>query len=95
MGLRGAEQVTVPAAVIVSPESPGSPWIAAGRGLMAWPELAERCRTAGAIVLEDLLPHAREILSLAIPTVAAGQALPPELALPIYVRDRVVQGATS
>ena len=95
VGLRGAEQVTVPAAVIVSPESPGSPWIAAGRGLMAWPELAERCRTAGAIVLEDLLPHAREILSLAIPTVAAGQALPPELALPIYVRDRVVQGATS
>ncbi len=93
--LRGAEQVTAAASVVMPAEGPGIPWIAAGRGLAAWPELAGRCRAAGAVVLDSLLPRAREILSLAIPTVAAGHALPPEQALPVYVRDRVVQGATS
>jgi tRNA threonylcarbamoyladenosine biosynthesis protein TsaB len=92
---RSAEQVTAAAAVVVGQNDPATPWIAAGRGLAAWPELSGRCRAAGAIVLETLLPRAREILSLAIPSVASGQTLPPELALPVYVRDRVVQGATS
>jgi tRNA threonylcarbamoyladenosine biosynthesis protein TsaB len=95
VALRGAEHVSEAAAVVVAPESSGTPWIAVGRGLAAWPELAGRCRAAGAIVLDTLLPRAREILSLAIPVVAAGQALPPEQALPVYVRDRVVHGATS
>jgi tRNA threonylcarbamoyladenosine biosynthesis protein TsaB len=93
--LQGTEHVSAAAAVVLPAEGSGTPWIAAGRGLAAWPELAARCRAAGAIVLDSLLPRAREILSLAIPTVSAGQALPPEQALPVYVRDRVVQGATS
>jgi len=52
-------------------------------------------RTFSVVVLDSLLPRAREILALAIPTVAAGQALPPEQALPVYVRERVAEAATS
>jgi tRNA threonylcarbamoyladenosine biosynthesis protein TsaB len=92
---RGAEQVTDPAAVDVLPRDDGAAWVAAGRGLAVWPELGARCRAAGAIVLDTLLPRAREILALASPVVAAGGALPPEQALPVYVRDRVAAVAPS
>ncbi|HEX6398419.1 MAG TPA: tRNA (adenosine(37)-N6)-threonylcarbamoyltransferase complex dimerization subunit type 1 TsaB [Steroidobacteraceae bacterium] len=91
--LRGAEHVSAPAAVVLPAD--GAPWVAAGRGLAASPDLAERCRAGGATVLETLLPRAREILWLAAPVVAAGQALPPEQALPVYVRDRVAERASS
>ena len=92
---RGAEQVSPAAAVITAAEGADLPWVAAGRGLKAWPELAERCRAHGAEVLADLLPRAREVLQLARPAVAAGEALPPEQALPVYVRERVADAATS
>jgi tRNA threonylcarbamoyladenosine biosynthesis protein TsaB len=74
----------------VLPDVSGGPWVAVGRGLGASPELAERCRAAGAELLPDLLPRAREVLLLARTAIAAGQILPPERALPVYVRDRVV-----
>ena len=80
-----ASEVTLPEDSVTRPEK----WIAAGRGLKAYPELAERCRQAGAELLADLLPRAREILLLAQPRVEAGEMLPPEAALPVYVRDRV------
>jgi tRNA threonylcarbamoyladenosine biosynthesis protein TsaB len=69
------------------------PWVAAGRGLRAWPELAARCQAAGATLLEDLLPRAAEILELARAPVSAGQVLDPAEALPVYVRDRVAEPA--
>jgi tRNA threonylcarbamoyladenosine biosynthesis protein TsaB len=94
VSLRGPEQVTPAAAVEWTPET-DEVWVAAGRGLAAWPELADRCRSRGAIVLDTLLPRAREILSLAIPSVAAGLMLPAEQALPVYVRDRVAEPAPS
>jgi tRNA threonylcarbamoyladenosine biosynthesis protein TsaB len=68
-----------------------SPWVAAGRGLVAWPALAERCRAAGAEVLPDLLPRAAEVLALARHEVAAGRILQPADALPVYVRDNVAE----
>jgi hypothetical protein len=71
----------------------GSKWLAVGRGLVAAPELAERCLQAGARLFPDLLPRAREILLLARSRVAAGELLPAEAALPVYVRDRVVATA--
>ena len=67
---------------------------AVGRGLRAAPELAERCLAAGAQLYVDLLPRAREVLQLARPIAAGGQTLSPELALPVYVRDRVVAVTT-
>ena len=95
----GPEQVGPPEGVILpvpgSVSGPGSApataWLAAGRGLRAWPELAERCRVAGARALPDLLPRASEVLDLALPRVQAGQLLDPTEALPVYVRDRVAE----
>ena len=72
------------------PAASDSPWAAAGRGLLASPELAERCRAAGGSLHPDLLPRAREILLLGRQAAAAGELLPAEHALPVYVRDRVV-----
>jgi tRNA threonylcarbamoyladenosine biosynthesis protein TsaB len=40
-----------------------------------------------------LLPHARQIALLAVPEVAAGRLLPPDAALPIYLRDNVAHVA--
>jgi tRNA threonylcarbamoyladenosine biosynthesis protein TsaB len=87
----GVEQVSA-AGEVVLPRA--ARWVAAGRGLRAAPALAERCGQAGAVVIDDLLPRASEVLALARPRVAAGQLLPPELALPVYVRDRVVIAST-
>jgi tRNA threonylcarbamoyladenosine biosynthesis protein TsaB len=95
VSIQGAEHVTAAAEVVLPLKASDSPWVAAGRGLLAWPQLATQCRAQGAIVLETLLPRAREILALAVPTVAAGQALPPDQALPVYVRERVTHAATS
>jgi tRNA threonylcarbamoyladenosine biosynthesis protein TsaB len=87
----GNEQVTAGGDVAL-PDS-NQPWIAIGRGLRAAPELAERCRAAGAVVHSDLLPRASEILMLARPVVSTGQLLPADRALPVYVRDKVVAAA--
>jgi tRNA threonylcarbamoyladenosine biosynthesis protein TsaB len=84
------EERVGPAATVQWPAGPGT-WAAAGRGLTAWPELADRCREAGASLHPDLLPRASEILALARPAVAAGQVLDPTQALPVYVRDRVAE----
>jgi tRNA threonylcarbamoyladenosine biosynthesis protein TsaB len=69
----------------------GESWAAAGRGLKAWPELAERCRAGGAALYADLLPRASEILWLADLAATAGQILDPADAVPVYVRDRVAE----
>ena len=37
----------------------------------------------------DALPHARDIISLALRDFEAGRAVPPEQALPVYLRNRV------
>lgn len=86
----GPERVSAAAEVALPPSGT---WVAAGRGLRAAPALAERCRQVGAVVLDDLLPRASEILALARTRVASGQLLPPERALPVYVRDRVIASA--
>ncbi len=85
----GDEHVSADSQVEV-PAGSDPPWAAAGRGLLVSPDLAERCRVGGGTLHTDLLPRAREILLLARPAVSAGKLLPPEGALPVYVRDRVV-----
>lgn len=88
--LHAHERVAAPADVIVNP-SGDDVWVAAGRGLAAWPALAERCRAARAVLHPQLLPRASEILALARPRVAAGELLDPVDALPVYVRDKVAE----
>jgi tRNA threonylcarbamoyladenosine biosynthesis protein TsaB len=88
-----AERVGPAANVPVVPGVAG--WAAVGRGLRAWPELAERCRASGARLHVDLLPRASEVLTLARVEVAAGRILPAEAAVPVYVRDNVAAPAPS
>jgi tRNA threonylcarbamoyladenosine biosynthesis protein TsaB len=87
----GPERVSAAADVMLPVET--GPWAAAGRGLKAWPVLAERCRAGGAALFPDLLPRASEILTLARPAVAAHLILDPADALPVYVRDNVAAPA--
>ena len=87
----GPERVSA-AADVVLPDRPGA-WAAAGRGLAAWPDLASRCRAAGATLHVDLLPRAREVLASSRSAVAARQILDPADALPVYVRDNVAESS--
>lgn len=96
----GREQVLPPAAValprgIAMPGAVASPaagsdtarWIGAGRGFRAYPQLAGLVGE----VFDDLLPHAAQVLALALPEVAAGRVLAPTSAVPVYVRDEVAK----
>jgi tRNA threonylcarbamoyladenosine biosynthesis protein TsaB len=97
-GAPAGDERVGPAASVELPDSTGHAevWIAAGRGLAAWPELAERCRGQGAAaVIPDLLPRAAEVLALARLDAAAGRMLHPEAALPVYVRDKVADASPS
>ncbi len=85
----GEEHVSAGSQVEV-PSGSDTSWAAAGRGLVVSPDLAERCRAGGGTLHPDLLPRAREIVLLARLLVTAGELLPAERALPVYVRNRVV-----
>lgn len=87
--LQGDEMVCAPAAV---PRPPPGRWVGAGSGWAAYGEaLRQRCGEAVAGVLPECRPQARDIALLAAPVVAGGEALPPELALPVYLRDQVAE----
>ena len=93
--LLGAERVLPPDA-LPSPAGgePAERWLGVGRGFKAYPALARlRAESGGplAVVLDELLPHAVDVLALAIPEVQAGRVLPPAAALPVYVRDKVAK----
>jgi tRNA threonylcarbamoyladenosine biosynthesis protein TsaB len=95
-----AERVTPPEQVrpaaasmrgAVAPQADCAPRRLAGvgSGFAAYPELGARLSLD--VVLEGLLPRAAEIAHLAVPEVAANRFLPPEQALPVYLRDDVVR----
>lgn len=88
--LVGEEAVSAPAAVNL-PER----WTrvsAAGSGFAAYPELQSRLRAELGEIRAELRPHAREIAALAAEAGLAA-ALAPELAEPVYLRDRVTSGS--
>lgn len=61
---------------------------ACGNGFSAYPEaFAGKAFAAGA--LDDILPHARELALLGAPALAAGQAVAPAQAQPLYLRNKV------
>ena len=83
----GAERVCPPDAV----EFPGpGPWVGAGPGWEAHGG-ALRARTGGALarVEPGRLPWAGRVARLAAAALARGEAVPPEEALPVYLRSRV------
>jgi len=88
----GEEQVAPAAAVRLPPgwgsAGAGQP-CGVGPGFNAYPELL---RLLGSGTCRgDLLPRAQEIARLAVSEVKAGRALPPEQALPLYLRNNVTQ----
>lgn len=73
-----------------APALPGSGWTGCGSGFAVYPEmLAVRYSAQLARVDAELHPHARALARLARPVLAAGAGVPPDRALPLYVRDKV------
>jgi tRNA threonylcarbamoyladenosine biosynthesis protein TsaB len=99
--LEGEEHVSKPSEVKLPPG--WSTAAAAGRGFIAYADaLRHAISTTSPATLAStpvdnpllrFLPHAREIAQLAVPELAAGRLLPPEAAVPIYLRDNVAHVA--
>ncbi len=82
------ESVSTPAAVgLGAPEASH----AAGNALAACPDLAERLSAGGVRLHHDVYPRADAIARLGMALLAAGRGVPPEAALPVYVRDDVAR----
>jgi tRNA threonylcarbamoyladenosine biosynthesis protein TsaB len=64
---------------------------AAGNALLRHPALAERLAAQGLQLHESLLPRADAIARLGARVLAAGEGLPADQALPVYVRDDVAR----
>ncbi|HYC09333.1 MAG TPA: tRNA (adenosine(37)-N6)-threonylcarbamoyltransferase complex dimerization subunit type 1 TsaB [Steroidobacteraceae bacterium] len=86
-----AAEVTVPDGRSAQVTAQAGRFAAAGSGFAAYPELRSTVAAPAALILESLRPHAREVATLAAVEVAAGRVLPPEQALPHYLRDDVTQ----
>jgi tRNA threonylcarbamoyladenosine biosynthesis protein TsaB len=72
------------------PRLPAGDWVGCGSGFAVYADaLRERYVTRVVDIKADLLPHAREIATLAAAELARGGAKPPEEALPLYIRDKV------
>jgi tRNA threonylcarbamoyladenosine biosynthesis protein TsaB len=83
-----AEQVAPPGQLVSSCPRPCH--AAAGRGLAAWPQIADSLQLAGGQLFADAEPHARDVAMLAVQDLAGGQAWrDASLALPVYLRDQV------
>jgi tRNA threonylcarbamoyladenosine biosynthesis protein TsaB len=86
--LEGEERVSKPGEVrLPSGWSTATP---VGRGFIAYAEALPKPVDKS---LLSYLPHAREIARLAVPELEAGRLLPPEAAVPIYLRDNVAHVA--
>lgn len=64
---------------------------AAGNALLRHPALAERLAAQGLRLHEGVLPRADAIARLGARALAAGEGLPADQALPVYVRDDVAR----
>jgi tRNA threonylcarbamoyladenosine biosynthesis protein TsaB len=86
---RSPERVGPAASVQLPPD-----WSAVaglGRGFAVYPALRGLAGLALREGWDRLLPRAAEVLRLAAPEVAAGRALSPEGAVPVYLRDDVAR----
>jgi tRNA threonylcarbamoyladenosine biosynthesis protein TsaB len=84
----GPESVSAPA--LVGEGAPPASH-AAGNALPRHPVLAERLAAQGLQLHSGLLPRADAIARLGARVLAAGEGLPAEQALPVYVRDDVAR----
>jgi tRNA threonylcarbamoyladenosine biosynthesis protein TsaB len=80
----GAEALVAPDALA---PLPGEGWYGAGSAFAAWPALAGELGLAGSDA--GIAPLARDLLGLALATLARGAAVAAEDALPVYLREQV------
>lgn len=85
MRLLGEEAVLAPELAAL-PRAAQAAWLGAGTG---WGAYAERMPWAPAQLMPELLPSAIDLLSLAQLAWARGEAVPAEMAQPVYLRDKV------
>lgn len=72
------------------PDAEGADWCGCGSGFQVYGEVLQaRYGAALTATRPALYPHAREIAGLAAPGFGAGQGVSPELAAPLYIRDKV------
>ena len=71
-------------------ELPAGDWFAAGSAFKVWPQELE-ARFLGRLTgcRPDMVPRAEEVARLGAMAVGRGALTPPELAAPLYVRDKV------
>jgi tRNA threonylcarbamoyladenosine biosynthesis protein TsaB len=81
------EAVSAPGS-ISPPEASWRPCVGAGSGFLAYPELTTCFSGQLSVLKPQLLPRAREIARLAAHDGPA-RAVPPEQAVPVYLRDNV------
>jgi tRNA threonylcarbamoyladenosine biosynthesis protein TsaB len=80
----GPERLSRPAE-LVPPTA--VPWAAVGAGFAAQRAALEGVVANAERVLPDVLPSAQDLLPQAARDLAAGRAVPPEAALPVYLRE--------
>lgn len=85
------EQVAAPGQV--RPPWSHAPIRGIGSGFAAYPELLEGSGLVADQVWSDALPRAREVAVLAVDAWGRGEAIAPEQAQPVYLRDNVAQPA--
>ena len=88
-----AEQVGAPESV--RPAWPTGARAALGSAFVAFPELVASADLPAEAVDADALPHAREVALLAVDAWERGEAVAPEDAQPVYIRDDVARPAGS
>jgi tRNA threonylcarbamoyladenosine biosynthesis protein TsaB len=88
MELSGNERVLKPEQVSLSVEGPG--WIGAGSGWDTYHEvMLQQLDNIVGGWKKGIYPHARDVATLAAKYFKNGGAVPPEKALPVYLRDEV------
>jgi|AntRauTorcE11897_2_1112592.scaffolds.fasta_scaffold27078_2 tRNA threonylcarbamoyladenosine biosynthesis protein TsaB len=89
--MRAADEECVARPTAV-PLPAGSGWVGAGTGWSRYEDiLTERIGDALEACLGHALPAARDLLPAAAAAFGAGEAVPAEQALPVYLRDRVAE----
>jgi tRNA threonylcarbamoyladenosine biosynthesis protein TsaB len=90
--LLGEERIAAPEE-IESP--PGDGWLGVGTGWAAYPDLVAALPTVR-VAERAILPSARDLFPSAAAALGRGETVPAELALPVYLRDKVAwQGGQS
>jgi tRNA threonylcarbamoyladenosine biosynthesis protein TsaB len=86
---RSPERVGPPESVELPPDWADAAGL--GRGFAAYPGLKALPGVAVRANWDRLLPRAMEVARLAVPELSAGRLLPPEAAVPVYLRDDVAR----